>query len=231
LAAVAQEAPPSSPIPRNIMVFPGRGALVRNVLPGIVLPGLIYLLASRVLPTIAALAVASSVPLLDLIWRLARRRPLSLVGVSVVGLTALSVGLALWLRLPLFILAKGAVVSAVIGGAFAVSALIRRPLTRTFALHLSTEGREDRRRLAERWRNPKALDVFCTLSGAWGAWLLLTACQQVTLILTVSPGLVMTIEPMVHAVAIMIGVVASVAYVRRRQRMFPELALLPARSR
>jgi hypothetical protein len=36
---------------------------------------------------------------------------------------------------------------------------------------------------------------------------------------------------MVHAVAIMIGVVASVAYVRRRQRMFPELALLPARSR
>ena len=40
--------------------------------------------------------------------------------------------------------------------------------------------------------HPKALDVFCTLSIAWGAWLLLTACQQVTLILTVSPGMVMT---------------------------------------
>jgi hypothetical protein len=213
------------------MVFPGRGALLRNVLPGIVLPGVIYLLASRVLPTVAALGCASSVPVLDAAWRLVRGRPLSLVGITVVGLTALSVGLAVWLRSPLLILAKGAVVSAVIGGAFAVSALIRRPLTRTFALHLSTDGHEDRRRLAERWHHPKALDVFCTLSIAWGAWLLLTACQQVTLILTMSPGLVMTVEPLVHAVAIGVGVVASVAYVRRRQRLFPELALLPARAR
>jgi intracellular septation protein A len=213
------------------MVFPGRGALLRNVLPGIVLPGLLYLVASRFLPTIAALGCASSVPVLDAGWRLLRGRPLSLVGATVVGMTALSVGLALWLRSPLFILAKGAVLSAVIGGAFAISALLRRPLIRTFALHLSTEGREDRRRLAERWRHPKALDVFCTLSIMWGAWLLLTACQQVTLILTMSPGLVMTLEPVVHAAAIAVGVAVSVAYVRRRQRAYPELALLPARSR
>jgi hypothetical protein len=213
------------------MVFPGRAALLRNVLPGIVLPGLLYLVASQFLPTIAALGCASSVPVLDAAWRLLRGRPLNMVGATVVGLTALSVGLAFWLRSPVLILAKGAVLSAVIGGAFAVSALIRRPLTRTFALHLSTEGHEDRRRLAERWRHPKALDVFCTLSIAWGLWLLLTACQQVTLILTVSPGLVMAIEPVIHAAAVAVGVVASIAYVRRRQRAFPELGLLPVRSR
>jgi hypothetical protein len=213
------------------MVFPGRRALLRNVLPGIVLPGLIYLLASRFVPTMWALGAASSVPILDSMWRVVRGKPLSAVGVSVVCLTAASVGLAVWLRSPMFILAKGAVVSALVGGAFAVSALMRRPLTRTLALHLSTEGHEDRQRLAERWRHPKALDVFCTLSIAWGAWLLLTACQQVTLILTVSPGMVMTLEPLVHTAGLAIGVVASIAYVRRRQRAHPDLALLPVRSR
>jgi intracellular septation protein A len=213
------------------MVFPGRRALLRNILPGIVLPGLLYLIASRFVPAIWALGIASSVPILDSLWRVVRGRPVSRVGVSVVFLTAASVGLAVWLRSPMFILAKGAVLSAVVGGAFAVSALMRRPLTRTLALHLSTDGDEDRNRLAERWRHPKALDVFCTLSIAWGAWLLLTACQQVTLILTVSPAMVMTLEPVVHAAGVAVGVVASVAYVRRRQRAYPELALLPVRSR
>jgi hypothetical protein len=213
------------------MRFPGHRALLRNTLPGIVLPGMIYLLASRALPTMAALGAASSVPLLDALWRLLRGKPVSGVGVTVVGLTALSVGLAVWLRTPLFILANVSVLSTVVGGAFAVSAAIRRPLTRTLALHLSTDGHEDRRRLAQRWRHPKAMDVFCTLSIAWGAWLLLTACQQVTLILTMSPGFVMTVEPMIHAAAMTIGVIASVAYVRRRQRLFPELALLPIRAR
>ena len=206
------------------MSFPGHRALLRNALPGIVLPGLIYLLASRALPTMAALGAASSVPILDALWRLLRGKPVSGVGVTVVGMTAV------WLRSPMFILAKGALLSAVVGGAFAISAVIRRPLTRTLALHLSTDGHEDRRRLAERWRHPKAMDVFCTLSIAWGAWLLLTACQQVTLILTMSPGFVMTVEPMVHAAAMTIGVIASLAYVRRRQRLFPELALLPVRA-
>jgi tetrahydromethanopterin S-methyltransferase subunit E len=213
------------------MVFPGRRALVRNIVPGLVLPGLIYLVASHAMPTILALGVASSVPILDSLWRLVRGQPVSGVGVTVIGLTALSVGLAIWLRSPMFILAKGAVFSAVVGGAFAVSALMRRPLTRTLALHLSTDGHEDRHRLAERWRHPKALDVFCTLSIAWGAWLLLTACQQVTLILMVSPGLVMALEPIVHAAGVTLGVIASVAYVRRRQRVYPDLALLPVRSR
>ena len=41
----------------------------------------------------------------------------------------------------------------------------------------------------------------------------------------------MTLEPVVHAAGVTVGVVASVAYVRRRQRLYPELALLPARPR
>ena len=72
------------------MSFPGHRALLRNALPGIVLPGLIYLLASRALPTMAALGAASSVPILDALWRLLRGKPVSGVGVTVVGMTGQS---------------------------------------------------------------------------------------------------------------------------------------------
>jgi len=177
-----------------------------------------------------ALAAASSVPVLDTGYRLVRRRPVSAVGLAFVGLTGLSVSLAMWLHSPMFILAKGAVVSALVGAAFATSALIGKPLTRTLALHLSTDRSEDRRLLAERWRHPGAIRVFCTLSAAWGVWLLLTAGQQLTLALTLRPGVVMALDPAVHAAALAIGTVASVLYVRRHQRAHPELAILPIRA-
>jgi hypothetical protein len=48
--------------------------MVRQLLPGVVLPGLIYFVVSRRAPVMAALAAASSVPLIDALTRLARRR-------------------------------------------------------------------------------------------------------------------------------------------------------------
>lgn len=204
--------------------------LLRNVVPGLILPGLIYLVVSRFAPMMVSLAAASSVPALDALFRVVRGRPVSAIGLVFVALTAVSVSLAMWLRSPMFILARGAVVSALVGTAFAVSALVRKPLTRTLALHLSTDHGEDRRVLAERWRHPKAISVFCTLSAAWGVWLLITAGQQLTLALTVRPGLVMALDPPVHAAAVAIGTVASIVYVRRHQREHPELGILPVRS-
>jgi len=212
-----------------VVALPHR-TLLRNVVPGLILPGLIYLVVSRFAPMMVSLAAASSVPALDALFRVVRGRPVSAIGLVFVALTAVSVSLAMWLRSPMFILARGAVVSALVGTAFAVSALVRKPLTRTLALHLSTDHGEDRRVLAERWRHPKAISVFCTLSAAWGVWLLITAGQQLTLALTVRPGLVMALDPPVHAAAVAIGTVASIVYVRRHQREHPELGILPVRS-
>jgi len=203
----------------------------RQLLPGLILPGVIYLVVSRWAPVLVALAAASSVPLLDLIVRVARGKAPSLMGLCFVIFSAVSIGLAFWFRSPLFILAKGAAVSAALGVAFAVSAAVRRPLTRTLAIHLTSEHHEDRRRLRELWHQPKALTVFRTLSVAWGGLLLVTAAQQLAMALTVSPGTVMALEPGVHGAAIALGTAASVLYVRRRQRAHPELAMLPVRGR
>jgi intracellular septation protein A len=204
--------------------------LVRQLVPGLVLPGTIYFVVSRHAPVLLALAAASTVPLIEAVIRLIRRRPLSPVGLVFLAMTGISVALALWLRSPMFILVKGAVLTALVGLAFAGSAVVRRPLTRTLALRLSTDHREGRRRLAERWRHPVAHSVFCTLSVGWGVLLLLSAAQQGVLAFTLPPGMVMALEPPVQLVATALGVTVSILYVRRRQRLTPELGLLPVRT-
>lgn len=164
-------------------------------------------------------------------WRVIRGKRPTWAGMVFIGAAAISVGLAMFLHSPIFILVKSAVVSGTLGLAFAVSAVIRRPLTRTLALRLSSDHPEGRRHLAERWRHPKARAVFCTLSVAWAALLLAMAGQQAALAVTVSPGTVMAVDGPSHAVLTVLGIVWSILYVRRIQRRHPDLGLLPVRTK
>jgi hypothetical protein len=203
---------------------------IREILPGVVLPGLIYLVVSRQASVLAGLAAASSVPALDAGIRLVRGRAPSLVGACFLLVTAASVGLAMWFHSPLFILVKGAAVSFFVGLAFTVSAAIGRPLTRTIAVHLGSHHAEGRHSLRERWHHPRALAVFRTLAVGWGILLFLSSAQQAALALTLSPGTVMAVEPPVQTVATIVGIAASVIYARRHHRRHPELGLIPQRA-
>jgi hypothetical protein len=206
------------------------GVMLRQLVPGLILPGAIYFLVSRQTSVLVALAAGSSVPLLDAVARLVRGKRPSPLGVLFVGLAAVSVGLAFIMRSPIFILAKGAALSGSLGVAFAVSAALRRPLTRTIAILLFAEHAVARRLLADRWRHPRAMSVFRTLSFGWGALLVLSGLQQLVMVISVSPGTVMAAEPAVQAFVTVLGTVTSVLYVRRRQQRHPEMGLLPQRT-
>lgn len=209
--------------------MPHHRTLVRALLPGVALPGLIYFTVSRHTSIVVALVAASSVPLLDAIGRLVRGKRPTVAGLVFVGVAAVSAGLTLWSGSPLFVLAKGAVISAILGGAFTLSAAMGRPLIRTVAVFLSTEHGEARRRLFERWSHPRALSIFRTLSAGWGLWLLVSAVQQAVLVVLLSPGMNMAVQPPLQATATLLGIGASILYVKRRDH--PELGLLPARVR
>jgi hypothetical protein len=204
-------------------------AMVRQLVPGLVLPGLIYFALAGRTGMMTALAAASMVPVLDSVLRLVRGKRPSFVGTAFLGVTGLSIGLAAGLDEPWFIMGKGAALSAVMGVALVLSAGMDRPLTRTVALRLLTDDPESRARLAERWSRPQAVAVFRHLALGWGLWLLASAVQQGAMVMTVSPGVFMAIEPPVRAVLTGLGILASVGYVRRRQQADPELGLLPTR--
>ena len=204
--------------------------MIRQLLPGVVLPGLIYFIVARFAPLLVALAAASSFPLLDSAARLLRGKRPTPLSLAVLGFAGLSVGLAIGLRSPMFILAKGAVLTGVLGIAFGVSGVIRRPLVRTIAIMLTAETVVGRRIVAEKWRLPRAMAVFRTLSLGWGILLVLSAIQQLAMVLSVSPGTVMAAEPAVQAIVTISGTAISIMYVRRLQNRHPELGLLPQLS-
>jgi hypothetical protein len=206
-----------------------RRAMLRQLLPGMVLPGTIYFIATLVFGAgvILALACASSVPVIDVLTRVVRGKAPTAASLLFVLIASFSVSGAVISGSPMFILLKGAVLTGVLGVAFGVSAAINRPLTRTFALRLSTECPESRRQMAERWRHPKALDIFKVLSFGWAALLLVSAAQQAGLAFTLSPGTVMALEGPITTGATLFGIAASILYVRRFRHSHPELALLP----
>jgi intracellular septation protein A len=208
-------------------------AMLRQLLPGMIFPGAIYFLSTLVFgaSVVMGLALASSVPLIDVFTRVVRGKAPTIASLLFVTIATLSVSLSMVSGSPMFILLKGAVVSALLGMAFAISAALNRPLTRTFALRLSTECPDRRRHLAERWRHPKALDIFKVLAFGWAVLLLLSAGQQIGLALTMSPGTVVALEGPITTAATLVGVTLSVIYVRRFRHSHPELALLPARVR
>jgi membrane associated rhomboid family serine protease len=204
--------------------------MIRQLLPGVVLPGVLYFTVARFGPQLVALAAASSVPLLDAAARLLRGKRPTPVSLVVLGFAGLSVGLAMGLRSPMFILAKGAVLSGALGIAFGVSGAIRRPLVRTIAIMLAAETVIGRRSVAKKWGHPRTMAVFRTLSVGWGILLVLSAIQQLAMVLNVSPGTVMAAEPALQALVTISGTAISIMYVRRLQNRHPELGLLPERS-
>jgi hypothetical protein len=216
-----------------VQATPHHRAMLRQLLPGMILPGTIYFLSTIVFgaTVVLGLALASSVPLMDVLSRVVRGKAPTIASLLFVTIAALSVSLTIVSGSPMFILLKGAAVSALLGLAFAVSAALNRPLTRTFALRLSTECPDRRRHLAGLWRHPKALDIFKVLSFGWAVLLLLSAGQQVGLAFTMPPGTVVALEGPITTGATLIGVTLSVIYVRRFRYSHPELALLPARVR
>jgi hypothetical protein len=220
---------PSEPSAEHALPAQGNWRrIAANLLPGVLLPGLIYYAVSRSQPSLVALAAASSVPALDAVVRMIRRRPQSPYGVFFLAVTGLSIALAVWLRSPMFILAKGAVLTGLMGVAFLISAAVRRPLTRTFALLLSEECRHARRAKALAWAHPKVTAVFRVLAVGWAILLLVSAGQQAALILTVPPGTVMAVEPPAQLLFTVVGIVLSVRYVRRVQRAHAEVRLIPS---
>ena len=203
--------------------------MLRHMVPAFALPALLYFALRPHVGVLIALAVSASVPVVDAVIRKIRGRAQNAMGLVFLPLTVVGMGLAATLHSPVFILAKGGVTTVIMGVAFGVSALVGRPLTRTMALHLSSDQHESRRRMAEGWEHPTTANVFRVLAIGWGLLMLGMGGQQIQLARSASPGLVMLVGPPLHALLTILGIVSSLLYVRRIQRIHPEIALLPTR--
>jgi hypothetical protein len=199
--------------------------VVRQLLPGMVLPGAIYAVASRFMSTLPALVMASSVPGLDLLQGLLRRKAPSPASIGFVAMAGLTSAMSLCADSPMFILAKGPAISAVAGMAFLISSTTGRPLCRTLAEKL-TMGlpAETRERIVSEWHTERSTHVFKVLSAGWGLLLLACGVQQVIMALTLPAGLALGLESPVHLTVIGLGIAGSLLYVRKVHPVLASMA-------
>ena len=111
------------------------------MIPGFVLPAIIYFVLRPHVGTLVAIAVDASVPVVEAVIRAVRGRAQNRMALMFLPSTAIGIGLAAILHSPVFILARGGGTTAGLGVELAVSAVLGRPLTRTIALHLSCDQR------------------------------------------------------------------------------------------
>src|SRR5262245_33903848 len=104
------EAPPDAGMSWNHV-----RSMVRHMIPGFVLPAIIYFVLRPHVGTMVALAVAASVPVVEAVIRAVRGRSQNGMALVFLPSTAIGIGLAALLHSPVFILARGGVTTAVLG--------------------------------------------------------------------------------------------------------------------
>jgi hypothetical protein len=159
-----------------------RRALLRDIVVNAVLPfGAYLLLTARGVPVVPALAAGALFPAAAAIAGIARHRQVQALGVIVLAATAASILGALVFVSPFLALAKGSLITGMIGLVFLLSRAAPRPLV----FHLASTGRDDAERAgAERlWAEvPGYRDLMRRLTTVWAVALLAEAALRLALI-------------------------------------------------
>src|SRR5438034_5563430 len=108
-----------------------RQMITQQVLYGMVLPAAIYAIASHFMSTLAALVVASMLPVTDVVKAKVRGRKASAASLGFLAGAVVTSVLGLVSSSPLFILLKAPAMSAAVGIGIVGSALVGRPILRT----------------------------------------------------------------------------------------------------
>jgi hypothetical protein len=159
-----------------------RNGLLRDVGVNAVLPYVTYLvLTHQGVPTVPALVAGAVFPASAALITMLRDRRVAALGLIVLAATAASVAGALWFTDPFLLLAKGSLVTGVIGLVFLASLAFRRPLV----FHLATTGKDAsaRRQSEALWQTePRYRSVMRRLTIVWAVALLAEATVRLVMI-------------------------------------------------
>lgn len=161
--------------------FSARG-LLRDLLINAGLPLAAYLLLTRFgFSTVAALLVGAAFPAVAAVIGIVRERRAGALSIIALLATVMSAVGALLFTSPLLLLARGSLVTGVIGLAFLISLASRRPLV----FHVVASGRDaaGRQRMETLWENEAAFRRLMTrLTLLWAIGLLGEASARLLLL-------------------------------------------------
>ncbi len=157
-------------------------ALLPMLLYVIVLPYIIFRLASPHMSTAAALLLAAIPPLTSTAIELVRRHRLNLLGALVlVGIAIKIIGALLFKDIRL-ILISDSLMTGVYGIMMLVSVLLGKPLLMTLAMNMLADAPlAERERFEKRWQEAGS-SYFAFITALWGVGLTLTLVLNILLV-------------------------------------------------
>ncbi|HEY2052239.1 MAG TPA: VC0807 family protein [Caulobacteraceae bacterium] len=196
----------------------GRGAAT-ELLVNFALPFAVYDLTKPRLGDAHALMVSSAPPIIWAIVEFVRRRRVDFISMFVLAGIALSLLAMLGGGSVKFLQLRERLVTAVIGLAFVISALIRRPLIYEFARASMRRNQSDQLAQFEARRNEAGFRrAMTTMTLVWGFGLLAEAAVSVVLVLKLTIKQYLIVSPIVGYSVAGILTLWTFAYVRALRR-------------
>lgn len=189
-----------------------RGIVFTLLINGVV-PYVIYNLLLGHVSNIAALSIASIIPLLDNLLTLVRHRRLDVFGMFILLGFVLSFGTVLLGGDEKLILLRESFVTAIMSLVFLVSLLFKRPLIYHFALRF-TVGNDPQAQatFASRWTIPYFRFVMRAMTTVWGLALLAEALIRTVLVYNLSVSAFLAISSVITYGIIGLTILWTVLY-------------------
>lgn len=192
------------------------------MLPGILIDGfspfIIYMLCKHFLPVsdTFALSVGALVPAIRTISSLIRERHINIVStMTLIGIVG-SMAAVLIGGSPQLLLIRESFVGGLMGVAFLVSLLFRRPLVFLFAQHMRAGNDPvERKAFDARWEAPRQRFAFRLMSVVWGLVLLGELALRIVLVLTLPIPVVLGISTILFPAILLSMIAWTLFYLRR----------------
>ncbi|SJZ71801.1 VC0807 family protein [Consotaella salsifontis] len=155
--------------------------MLKDIIVSVLLPYGTYLLLTRFgLSSVAALSAGALFPAASVLLDFVRSRRVQALGLIVLSATIASVLGALMFDEEILMLAKGSMITAVVGMVFAASLMAERPLVFHFVAGSDSEARQEAEHL---WQTaPRYRQVLRTITLAWAVALFVEAGVRLVLI-------------------------------------------------
>jgi hypothetical protein len=204
------------------------------MLPDLVIDGALPAIAYQILSrhgvaAVPALTAGAIFPAANIIRKFVATRRLDLIGAIVLVFIAIGVASSLLSGSVIFILIKESFITGLVGLLFLSSLLWRRPIF--FYLARQFAAGEDPERLAwwhGLWDRPRFRTIMRTMTVVWGVGYVLEAGIRVVFALTLTPGTVVIVSPIMAVGTTIILILWTRKYGRMAQERATREAALAA---
>jgi hypothetical protein len=179
---------------------PGTPSL-RAMVPDLVIDGALPAIAYQILTrygvaVVPALTAGAIFPMANIVWKFIATRSLDLVGALVLGFLAIGVVSSLLSGNVLFVLVKESFITGLVGLLFLSSLLWKRPIIFYVARQvMEAEGAERLAWWNSRWEHARFRRTMRIMTTVWGVGYVLEAAIRVVCALTMTPGTVVILSP------------------------------------